>query len=294
MEKKGKPLQEKTSFEAKVGLAEMLKGGVIIDVMTPEQARIAEDAGAIAVMATDASACCMPSPEITQKIQESVSIPVMAKCRIGHFVEAQILEALFIDFIDESELLTPADTEYHINKQSYRIPFVCGYSNLTEALRRIEEGAAMVRTKGQMGVESIADTVRQLRSIKQAIRSLSSMDKSELLTEASRMGVSYSLVEQVAKTEKLPVPNFAAGGITTPADAALMMQLGAESLFIGSSLFKSENPQRHARAIVEAVAYHGDPLILAKISTGPIEFLTSLDAHLQDELLTSRGEYIYG
>ena len=229
---------EKGSFEVKVGLAEMLKGGVIMDVTTPEQAKIAEDAGAVAVMALEripadiraqGGVARMSNAELIQKIQEAVSIPVMAKCRIGHFVEAQILEALFVDFIDESEVLTPADEEYHIDKHNFKIPFVCGCRDLGEALRRIGEGAAMIRTKGEAGSGNIVEAVRHMRAVNRELRRLSKVDHAELMTEAKLMGAPYQLVEQVAKTGKLPVPNFAAGGIATPADAALMMQLGRPS-----------------------------------------------------------------
>lgn len=300
MEKKGVPHVEKASFEVKVGLAEMLKGGVIMDVTTPEQARIAEDAGAVAVMALEripsdiraqGGISRMSDPELIQKIQASVSIPVMAKCRIGHFAEAQILEALFIDFIDESEVLTPADEEFHIDKHAFRIPFVCGCRDLGEALRRIGEGAAMIRTKGEAGTGNVVEAVRHMRAVQRDLRRLSHLDHAELMTEAKRMGAPYHLVEQVAKTGKLPVPNFAAGGIATPADAALMMQLGAESIFVGSGVFKSENPAGRARAIVEAVTYYNDPTILARVSIGLLEAMPGLDIQSipKSELLSPRG-----
>ena len=247
MEKK---FPEKGSFEVKVGLAEMLKGGVIMDVTNAEQARIAEDAGAVAVMALEripsdiraqGGVARMSNPELIKEIQQAVSIPVMAKCRIGHFVEAQILEALFVDFIDESEVLTPADEDFHIDKNAFRIPFVCGCRNLGEALRRIGEGAAMIRTKGEAGTGNVVEAVRHMRALQRDIKRLTRLDPSELMTEAKNMGAPYDLVKLVAKTGKLPVPNFAAGGIATPADAALMMQLGAESVFVGSGIFKSED-----------------------------------------------------
>jgi len=290
----------KNSFEVKVGLAEMLKGGVIMDVTTADQAKIAEDAGAVAVMAleripadirSEGGVARMSDPELIQKIQETVSIPVMAKCRIGHFVEAQILEAIFVDFIDESEVLTPADEEYHINKQKFRIPFVCGCRNLGEALRRIGEGAAMLRTKGEPGTGNIVEAVRHMRSMMKDIRRLATMDPAEWMTEAKNLGAPYHLVEQVALTGKLPVPNFAAGGIATPADAALMMQLGAESVFVGSGIFKSDDPVRRAKAIVEAVTYYNDPQMLARISMGLSKAMKGLDIHdlKKDELMSNRG-----
>src|SRR5947209_4517117 len=252
MSKQPNQQTKKGTLEIKVALAEMLKGGVIMDVTTPEQAKIAEDAGAVAVMALEripsdiraqGGVTRMSNPELIQKIQEAVSIPVMAKCRIGHFVEAQILEALFIDFIDESEVLTPADEENHIDKNAFRIPFVCGCRDLGEALRRIGEGASLIRTKGEAGTGNIVEAVRHMRTLNREIRQLTIMDPSELMAASKKMGAPYHLVEQVAKSGKLPVPNFAAGGIATPADAALMMQLGAESVFVGSGIFKSEDPQ---------------------------------------------------
>lgn len=291
---------EKGSFDVKVGLAEMLKGGVIMDVTNPEQAKIAEDAGAVAVMALEripsdiraqGGVARMSNAGLIQKIQEAVSIPVMAKCRIGHFVEAQILEALFVDFIDESEVLTPADEEYHIDKHSFKIPFVCGCRNLGEALRRIGEGAAMIRTKGEAGSGNIVEAVRHMRSVKREINRLAHMDHAELMTEAKLMGAPYHLVEQVAKTGKLPVPNFAAGGIATPADAALMMQLGAESVFVGSGIFKSEDPAERAKAIVAAATYYNDPETLAKISMGLLNAMPGLNLLdiKKEDLLAQRG-----
>ena len=291
---------EKGSFEVKVGLAEMLKGGVIMDVINPEQAKIAEDAGAVAVMALEripsdiraqGGVARMSNAELIQKIQEAVSIPVMAKCRIGHFVEAQILEALFVDFIDESEVLTPADEEYHIDKNSFKIPFVCGCRNLGEALRRIGEGAAMIRTKGEAGSGNIVEAVRHMRAVNRDIKRLMNMDHAELMTEAKNMGAPYHLVELVAKTGKLPVPNFAAGGIATPADAALMMQLGAESVFVGSGIFKSEDPAERAKAIVAATTYYNDPETLAKISMGLLNAMPGLNIPdiKKEDLLAPRG-----
>ena len=293
-------LIEKGSFEVKVGLAEMLKGGVIMDVTTVDQAKIAEDAGAVAVMALEripsdiraqGGVARMSNAELIQKIQEAVSIPVMAKCRIGHFVEAQILEALFVDFIDESEVLTPADEEYHIDKNRFKIPFVCGCRNLGEALRRIGEGAAMIRTKGEPGTGNIVEAVRHMRAVQRDIRRLAGLDHAELMSEAKLMGAPYHLVEQVAKKGRLPVPNFAAGGIATPADAALMMQLGAESVFVGSGIFKSEDPPERARAIVAATTYYNDPMILAKISMGLLDAMPGLDIHelSKEDLLAPRG-----
>lgn len=292
--------QDKGSFEVKVGLAEMLKGGVIMDVTTPEQAKIAEDSGAVAVMALEripadirsqGGVARMSHPELIQKIQEAVSIPVMAKCRIGHFVEAQILEALFVDFIDESEVLTPADEENHIDKHAFRIPFVCGCRNLGEALRRIGEGAAMIRTKGEAGTGNIVEAVRHMRTLNKEMRNLTTMDTSELMAEAKRLGAPYELVIKIAKTGKLPVPNFAAGGIATPADAALMMQLGAESVFVGSGIFKSEDPIQRAKSIVAAASFYRDPEMLAKISMGLLSAMPGIEIQTikKEDLLSQRG-----
>ncbi|RLC78117.1 MAG: pyridoxal 5'-phosphate synthase lyase subunit PdxS [Chloroflexi bacterium] len=259
----------------KRGLAQMLKGGVIMDVVTPEQARIAEDAGACAVMALErvpadiraqGGVARMADPEHILKIMDAVTIPVMAKCRIGHFVEAQILEALGVDFIDESEVLTPADEEHHIDKHKFKVPFVCGCRNLGEALRRIAEGAAMIRTKGEAGTGNVVEAVRHMRAVWDEIRRLQNMPDDELMAAAKKMGAPYELVKEVARLGRLPVVNFAAGGIATPADAALMMQLGADGVFVGSGIFKSENPPRRARAIVEAVTHYNDPAILAQVS----------------------------
>ncbi len=293
-------LTEKGSFEVKVGLAEMLKGGVIMDVTTVEQARIAEESGAVAVMAleripadirAEGGVARMSNPELIQKMQEAVSIPVMAKCRIGHFVEAQILEALFVDFIDESEVLTPADEENHIDKHAFRIPFVCGCRDLGEALRRIAEGAAMIRTKGEAGTGNVVEAVRHMRTLMREIRHLQNCDPSELMAVAKRLAAPFELIQKVAKTGKLPVPNFAAGGIATPADAALMMQLGAESVFVGSGIFKSEDPSARAKAIVAAATYYKDPEMLAKISMGLMSAMKGVDIQQlkREELMAPRG-----
>lgn len=291
---------EKGSFEVKVALAEMLKGGVIMDVTNPEQAKIAEDAGAVAVMALEripsdiraqGGIARMSNPELIQKIQESVSIPVMAKCRIGHFVEAQILESLQVDFIDESEVLTPADEENHIDKHLFKAPFVCGCRDLGEALRRIGEGAAMIRTKGEAGTGNIVEAVRHMRTVNREIRRLMTMDSSELMAEAKRLGAPFHLVQLVAQTGVLPVPNFAAGGIATPADAALMMQLGAQSVFVGSGIFKSQDPAQRARAIVGAATFYKDPEMLAQISMGLLDAMKGLDIRQlkREELMAQRG-----
>lgn len=292
--------EEKGSFLIKVALAEMLKGGVIMDVTTPEQAVIAEEAGAVAVMALEripadirsqGGVARMSSPDLIRKIQAAVSIPVMAKCRIGHFTEAQILEALAVDFIDESEVLTPADEENHIDKHPFKVPFVCGCRNLGEALRRIGEGAAMIRTKGEAGTGNIVEAVRHMRMLNREIRSLTKMDHAELMAEAKRLGAPFHLVEQVAQSGELPVPNFAAGGIATPADAALMMQLGAQTVFVGSGIFKSEDPAARARAIVGAATYFQDPVMLAEISAGLLDPMKGIDIRTlsKDALLARRG-----
>jgi pyridoxal 5'-phosphate synthase pdxS subunit len=268
--------RQKSTWRTKVGLAEMLKGGVIMDVTTVEQAQIAADAGAQAVMALErvpadirvqGGVARMSDPRMIQEIQKAVTIPVMAKCRIGHFVEAQILESLGVDFIDESEVLTPADETNHVSKHDFRVPFVCGSRDLGEALRRIGEGAAMMRTKGEAGTGDIVEAVRHLRTVTGAIRRLTVLREEELMREAKELGAPFELVQEVAKTGKLPVPNFSAGGVATPADAALMMQLGAEAVFVGSGVFKSDNPAKRARAIVDAVAHYNDPDRLAELST---------------------------
>ena len=291
---------KKSTYEQKVGLAEMLKGGVIMDVTDSEQAKIAEDAGAVAVMALeripsdirkDGGIARMSDPSLVKGIQESVSIPVMAKCRIGHFVEAQILESLEVDFIDESEVLTPADDSNHIYKHDFQIPFVCGARNLGEALRRIGEGCAMIRTKGEAGSGNIVEAVRHMRTIVNEIKTLSTLSNTELMTFSKNHGAPYMLVEQVSKTGKLPVPNFSAGGIATPADAALMMQLGAESCFVGSGIFKSEDPSKRARAIVEATTYYNDSDKLAAISTDLKKAMKGLNISEipSDEMMQERG-----
>lgn len=292
--------RQKSTWRTKVGLAEMLKGGVIMDVINPEQAKIAADAGAQAVMALErvpsdiraqGGVSRMSDPEMIRGIQEIVSIPVMAKCRIGHFVEAQILEALGVDFIDESEVLTPADHRYHVNKHDFKAPFVCGCRDLGEALRRIGEGAAMIRTKGEAGTGDVVEAVHHLRTVTDEIRRLGSLREEELMTAAKELGAPYDLVVEVARTGKLPVPNFSAGGVATPADAALMMQLGAEAVFVGSGIFKSGDPVRRARAIVDAVANYDSPDKLAEISSGlglPMSGLSVAD--MQDgERLATRG-----
>ncbi|HOD37850.1 MAG TPA: pyridoxal 5'-phosphate synthase lyase subunit PdxS [Candidatus Marinimicrobia bacterium] len=291
---------DKGSFEVKVGLAEMLKGGVIMDVTTPEQAKIAEEAGAVAVMALEripadiraaGGIARMSNPKVIKAIQDTVSIPVMAKCRIGHFAEAQVLEALGIDFIDESEVLTPADEENHIWKHDFKVPFVCGCRDLGEALRRIGEGAALIRTKGEAGSGNIVEAVRHMRRVQSEIRKLTTLSDDELMAEAKRLGAPFELVRQIAKTGKLPVPNFAAGGIATPADASLMMQLGAESVFVGSGIFKSEDPAARARAIVLATTYYNNPEKIAEVSAGLGEAMRGLDlAEIpENERLAKRG-----
>jgi len=288
------------TFEIKVGLAEMLKGGVIMDVTNAEQAKIAEDAGAVAVMALeripadirkDGGIARMSDPELIHGIQKTVSIPVMAKCRIGHFVEAQILQSLEIDFIDESEVLTPADENNHIYKHDFTSPFVCGARNLGEALRRIAEGAAMIRTKGEAGSGNIVEAVRHMRTISNDIKRLTTMDNDQLMAEARDMQAPFSLVQQVSKIGKLPVPNFSAGGIATPADAALMMQLGAQSVFVGSGIFKSDDPAIRAKAIVDATTYFTDANKLADISTGLKPAMKGLDISEipEDQMLQERG-----
>ncbi|MGB4572686.1 MAG: pyridoxal 5'-phosphate synthase lyase subunit PdxS [Rectinemataceae bacterium] len=262
-------------WKTKVGLAEMLKGGVIMDVTNAEQAKIAERAGAAAVMALErvpadiraqGGVARMSDPRMIKEIRAAVSIPVMAKCRIGHFVEARILEALDIDFIDESEVLTPADDRFHVLKDSFKVPFVCGCRDLGEALRRIGEGATMIRTKGEPGTGDVAEAVRHMRTVRDEIARLTRLPEEELMTAAKELGAPYDLVVEVARTGKLPVPNFSAGGIATPADAALMMQLGAEAIFVGSGIFKSGDPERRASAIVGAVVHYKDPKMLAELS----------------------------
>ena len=274
------------AFRVKVGLAEMLKGGVIMDVVNAEQAKIAEDAGASAVMALervpadirrDGGVARMSPVAKIREIEAAVSIPVMAKCRIGHFAEAQVLEAIGVDYIDESEVLTPADEDYHINKHDFKVPFVCGAKNLGEALRRIGEGAALMRTKGEPGTGNIVEAVRHLRQIHQDIKRIRLLDDQELMTEAKNLGAPFELVKLVKEQGRLPVPNFAAGGIATPADAALCMQLGAETVFVGSGIFKSENPANFAKAIVKATAHYSDPKIVLEASKGLGEAMRGTD-----------------
>jgi len=291
---------DKKNFKIKIGLAEMLKGGVIMDVTNPEQAKIAEDAGACAVMALeripsdirrDGGIARMSDPEMIKGIQEIVSIPVMAKCRIGHLAEAQVIESLEVDFIDESEVLTPADEHNHIWKHNYKIPFVCGARNLGEALRRIGEGAALIRTKGEAGSGNIVEAVRHMRTIMNEIKNVTRLDKEELMYEAKNMGAPFELVLEVAKTGKLPVPNFAAGGIATPADASLMMQLGAETVFVGSGIFKSDDPAARAKAVVEATTHFDNADKVAKASTGLKKAMKGLDMNeiAPEDRLQERG-----
>ncbi|HSF06931.1 MAG TPA: pyridoxal 5'-phosphate synthase lyase subunit PdxS [Methylomirabilota bacterium] len=283
-----------------IGLAEMLKGGVIMDVTNAEQAKIAEDAGATSVMALErvpadirkeGGVARMASVKKIKEIQQTVTIPVMAKARIGHFVEAQILEALGVDFIDESEVLTPADEAYHIDKFQFRIPFVCGCRDLGEALRRIGEGAAMIRTKGEAGSGNIVEAVRHMRTVTSGVRRLTTLGPEELMTEAKTLGAPYELLRWVAQNGRLPVPNFSAGGIATPADAALMMQLGAEAVFVGSGIFKSQDPPRRARAIVQATTHFKDPDVLARVSEELGEAMVGLETSklAKEELLQTRG-----
>jgi pyridoxal 5'-phosphate synthase pdxS subunit len=270
-------LVEKGTYKLKKGLAEMLKGGVIMDVVNAEQAKIAEEAGAVAVMALErvpadiraaGGVARMADPKIIKEIMKAVTIPVMAKARIGHFVEAQVLEALGVDYIDESEVLTPADENYHIDKLNFKVPFVCGARNLGEALRRIGEGAAMIRTKGEPGTGNIVEAVRHMREVMDEIRRLKNIPKEELMTKAKELGAPFELLQEVAQKGKLPVVNFAAGGIATPADAALMMQLGADGVFVGSGIFKSDDPKIRAKAIVEATTHYDNPKIIAQVSEG--------------------------
>jgi len=291
---------ETGTWKVKTGLAQMLKGGVIMDVVSLEQAKIAEAAGACAVMALErvpadiraaGGVARMAEPTIIEAIMKAVSIPVMAKCRIGHFVEAQVLEALGVDFIDESEVLTPADETHHIWKHDFKVPFVCGCRDLGEALRRIGEGAAMIRTKGEAGTGNIVEAVRHMRAVMGGIRKLADTPEDELMAIAKEMGAPFELVVEVHKTGKLPVVNFAAGGVATPADAALMMQLGAEGVFVGSGIFKSSNPEARARAIVKATTHFQDPKIIAEVSKNLGEAMPGLDIKQipAEELLASRG-----
>ena len=291
---------DKGTWTVKSGLAQMLKGGVIMDVVTPEQARIAEEAGACAVMAlervpadirSEGGVARMADPKMIEAIREAVSIPVMAKCRIGHFVEAQILGALGVDFIDESEVLTPADESHHIWKHDFKVPFVCGCRDLGEALRRIAEGAAMIRTKGEAGTGNIVEAVRHMRAVMDEMRKIQSMSTDELTAEAKALGASLELVLEVHKTGRLPVVNFAAGGVATPADAALMMQLGAEGVFVGSGIFKSSEPETRAKAIVKATTHYRDPEIIAEVSKGLGVAMPGVDIKTipPEELLAPRG-----
>jgi pyridoxal 5'-phosphate synthase pdxS subunit len=293
-------MRDEATFRVKVGLAEMLKRGVIMDVVTPEHAKIAEAAGAAAVMALervpadirrDGGVARMSAPEMIRGIQDAVTIPVMAKARIGHFVEAQVLEALEVDYIDESEVLTPADEAHHIDKWNFKVPFVCGATNLGEALRRIGEGAAMIRSKGEAGTGDIVEAVRHMRMITGEIRRLATLDDAELATSAKELQAPLEIVREVARAGRLPVPLFSAGGIATPADAALMMQLGAEAVLVGSGIFKAEDPERHATAIVEATTHFDDPARIAKASEGLGVAMASLEARKLDEhqLLAGRG-----
>ncbi len=291
---------EKGTWTVKTGLAQMLKGGVIMDVVTPEHAKIAEEAGACAVMALErvpadiraaGGVARMADPDVIVAIKKAVTIPVMAKCRIGHFVEAQVLEALGVDFIDESEVLTPADESCHVWKHDFRVPFVCGCRDLGEALRRISEGAAMIRTKGEAGTGNIVEAVRHMRAVMDSIRRLSNMPKEELVAEAKSLGAPLELLLEVQRTGKLPVVNFAAGGVATPADAALMMQLGAEGVFVGSGIFKSSNPEVRAKAIVRATTHYQDAGIIAEVSRGLGEAMPGLDIKTiaKEDLLATRG-----
>ena len=293
-------MAEETPFMLKTGLAEMLKGGVIMDVTNAEQAKIAEDAGATAVMAlervpadirADGGIARMADPTKIKEIMQAVSIPVMAKARIGHFAEAQILQALGVDYIDESEVLTPADEAYHIYKFDFSVPFVCGARNLGEALRRIGEGAALIRTKGEAGSGNVVEAVRHMRALQTGIKRLTMLGSEELMTEAKELGAPYEIVKMVARDGRLPVPNFSAGGIATPADASLMMQLGAEAVFVGSGIFKSGDPAQRAVAIVQATTHYKDADLLAKVSENLGEPMVGIDISRLDEseLLQTRG-----
>ena len=291
---------EKGTWSVKAGLAQMLKGGVIMDVVTPEQAKVAEAAGACAVMALErvpadiraaGGVARMADPEVIVAMMGAVTIPVMAKCRIGHMVEAQVLEALGVDFVDESEVLTPADQAHHIWKHDFKVPFVCGCRELGEALRRIAEGAAMIRTKGEAGTGNIVEAVRHMRAVMDGIRKLVNMPEDEMVAEAKSLGAPLEVVVEVHKTGKLPVVNFAAGGVATPADAALMMQLGAEGVFVGSGIFKSADPEARAKAIVKATTHYRDAEIVAEVSKGLKGAMPGLDIKslAEDELLATRG-----
>ena len=291
---------EKGTWSVKTGLAQMLKGGVIMDVVTPDHAKIAEEAGACAVMALErvpadiraaGGVARMADPEVIVAIMEAVTIPVMAKCRIGHFVEAQVLESLGVDYVDESEVLTPADELHHIWKHDFKVPFVCGCRDLGEALRRLAEGAAMIRTKGEAGTGDIVEAVRHIRAVMDSIRKLVNMPEEELVAEAKALGSPLELILEVRQAGKLPVVNFAAGGVATPADAALMMQLGADGVFVGSGVLKSSNPEARARAIVRATTHYRDAKIIAEVSKGLGDAMLGLDAKSlpKEELLSPRG-----
>jgi pyridoxal 5'-phosphate synthase pdxS subunit len=291
---------EQSTWTTKAGLAQMLKGGVIMDVVNAEQARIAEEAGAVAVMALErvpadiraqGGVARMSDPELISEIINAVTIPVMAKARIGHFVEAQVLEALGVDYIDESEVLTPADEEHHINKHAFKVPFVCGCRNIGEGLRRVAEGAAMLRTKGEAGTGNVVEAVRHARAVYGEVRRLKAMSDDELFAYAKTIQAPYDLVRQVAETGRMPVVNFAAGGIATPADAALMMQLGVDGVFVGSGIFKSGDPLRRARAIVEATTHYNNPQIIAEASRGLGEAMVGIEISKipEEQLLASRG-----
>ena len=293
-------MTDKGTYRVKTGLAEMLKGGVIMDVTTDDQAKIAEEAGAVAVMALErvpadiraaGGVARMADPTVIDKIMAAVTIPVMAKARIGHFVEAQVLEAMGVDYIDESEVLTPADEKNHIDKSRFKVPFVCGAVNLGEALRRIGEGAAMIRTKGEAGTGNVVEAVRHMRTINSEIALLTTLKSEELMSAAKEIGAPYDLVCDVANSGKLPVVNFSAGGIATPADAALMMQLGAEGVFVGSGIFKSEDPAVRARAIVKATTHYNDPKILAEVSKGLGDAMPGLEINAigAENLIQNRG-----
>ncbi|MCG6927575.1 MAG: pyridoxal 5'-phosphate synthase lyase subunit PdxS [Acidobacteria bacterium] len=284
----------------KTGLAEMLKGGVIMDVTTPEQAKIAEDAGAVSVMALErvpsdirkeGGVARMADPDVITRIMDVVSVPVMAKCRIGHFAEARVLEALGVDYIDESEVLTPADEAFHVDKFAFTVPFVCGCRDLGEGLRRIGEGAALIRTKGEAGSGNVVEAVRHMRSVMSGIRRLTTLGPEELMTEAKNLGAPYELVKLVAETGKLPVPNFAAGGVATPADAALLMALGAETVFVGSGIFKSADPASRAKAIVRATTHWQDAKVVAEVSRGIGDAMPGLEMSQvpEEEKLQTRG-----
>jgi pyridoxal 5'-phosphate synthase pdxS subunit len=291
---------EKGTDTVKRGLAQMLKGGVIMDVVTPEHAKIAEEAGACSVMALErvpadiraaGGVARMADPEVILRIMDTVTIPVMAKCRIGHLAEAQVLQALGVDYIDESEVLTPADETHHIDKWPFTVPFVCGCRDLGEALRRIGEGAAMIRTKGEAGSGDIVEAVRHMRAVMDGIRKLHSLPEEELMAEAKTLGAPFHLVKEVHETGRLPVVNYAAGGVATPADAALMMLLGAEGVFVGSGIFKSEDPERRAKSVVKAVTHYNDPETIAQVSRGLGEPMRGLDIRslTEEELLATRG-----